>query len=131
MTLAGPLSGSAALTKAGSGTLAISGANSAFSGDTLVAGSTLRLASAQALISSAVTLADTAGVSLQLLADSTIASLAGSGTANSSVDLATFTLSTGNAADTAYAGVIGSSAGACQGAPSFAPPQDAPDPGRR
>ena len=91
--------------------LALTGQANPFNGPTQVVEGTLQLASAQALAHSAVTLADQAGVSLQLLADSTVASLSGTGAVNGTVDLGSFTLSTGDASDTGFAGVIGGAGG--------------------
>ncbi len=106
---AGSIGGTGGLTKAGAGTLALSGANS-YSGATMVNGGTLRLGAAGALPSgTAVTLANVAGAVLDLYGyNQTISSLSGGGSSGGSVSLgsATLTVGSGN-----YTGSIGGTGG--------------------
>ncbi|MFL6604683.1 MAG: autotransporter-associated beta strand repeat-containing protein [Steroidobacteraceae bacterium] len=112
-SFAGVLSGSGALTKAGTGTTTLAGANT-YTGATTISGGTLRLAGGSAIADvSAVTLANTAGVSLDLNGtDETIGSLAGGGTTGGNVTLGAGTLTTGaNNTSTTYSGSISGTGG--------------------
>ncbi len=107
------LIGSGGLTKTGSSTLALRGTNT-YSGATRVSAGLLELDNGFAIgDNSAVTLDNTAGVSLKLNnANEAIGSLAGGGTTGGNVDLQTFTLSTGgDNTSTAYAGVMSGTGG--------------------
>ena len=113
VTLAGNIASSntGGLTKAGAGTLTLSGTN-AYTGATTVSGGILRAGAAaggQAFGSnSAVTLANTAGVALDLNDfDQTIGSLAGGGTTGGNVTLGSATLTLGgDNTSTTFAGNI-------------------------
>ncbi len=56
-------------------------------------------------------MADVAGATLHLNADETIGSLAGGGTTGGNVELDTFTLTTGDAGNDTFAGVISGTGG--------------------
>ncbi|MDB5325192.1 MAG: Extracellular serine protease precursor, partial [Phycisphaerales bacterium] len=93
-------------------TMTISGANSNFAGATSVQAGTLSLGSSTALGSSALTLNNTSGATLNLISSTTIGSLAGGGTSGGNVTLGALTLSTGNNnANAAYAGAISGTGG--------------------
>jgi len=112
-SFSGLLSGTGGFTKAGTGTTTLSGVNT-YTGATAVSGGTLRLAGGSAIADvSAVTLANTAGVSLDLNGtDETIGSLAGGGATGGNVTLGTGTLTAGgNNTTTTYSGVISGTGG--------------------
>jgi autotransporter-associated beta strand protein len=112
-TFAGNISGMGGLTKQGSGTFTLSGANT-YSGPTTINAGILRAGGVNTFSpNSAVTLANTVGAALDLNGNNNqIASLAGGGGAGGNVTLGAGTLSTGaNNASTSYAGSI-SGAGA-------------------
>jgi autotransporter-associated beta strand protein len=113
-SFAGTLGGSGGrLTKDGSSTLILSGANT-YTGATTVGGGTLQAGAVNALsATSAVTLANATGANLALNNFSqTIGSLAGGGSNGGNVSLGSATLTTGgNASSTSYAGVISGSGG--------------------
>jgi fibronectin-binding autotransporter adhesin len=93
----------AALTKAGAGTMVLSGTNLYTGGTTINAGS-LTVAGGNALVdSSAVTLANTAGAVLTLNANETIGTLNGGGAAGGNVALGANTLTV---SDGTFAGAI-------------------------
>ncbi len=101
------------LTKLGANALILSGTNS-YSGATTVSGGILRAGSATAFsTNSAVTLANTAGVSLDLNGnDVSIGSLAGGGATGGNVTLGANTLTVGgNNASTSFGGVISGTGG--------------------
>ncbi|WP_052293836.1 Ig-like domain-containing protein [Azospirillum sp. B510] len=106
VTLSGVVSGSATLTKAGTGILTLSGNNS-HSGATTVSAGTLRASGGSAIgDGSAVTVAY--GAFLTLSASETIGSLAGAGT----VTLGAYTLTTGgNNTNTIFSGGIDGTGG--------------------
>ena len=101
---------SVALTKLGTGTLTLSGANT-YSGATTVNGGTLKAGiTTQAFgLNSAVTLANTIGATLDITGfANTIGSLTGGGTIGGNVTLGatTLTIGTDNTSPAAYAGII-------------------------
>lgn len=103
------LYGSSGISKAGNGTMLLSGSN-AYSGATTVAGGTLRAGSLQAFgNNSAVTLSNTPGVVLDLNGyNNSLGSMAGGG----SVTLGSATLTSGaNNSSTTYSGVISGTGG--------------------
>ncbi|GJE57434.1 autotransporter-associated beta strand repeat-containing protein [Methylobacterium thuringiense] len=104
---AGTIRGATALTKAGTGTLTLSGANS-HAGATTVSAGTLQAGAVNALsAASAVTVASTGRMDLNGF-NQTVASLAGAG----SVTLGSATLTTGGSnATTSYAGTISGTGG--------------------
>ena len=105
--------GTTGVTKAGTGTWTLSGANT-YTGATTVSAGTLTAGSTSAFgSSSAVTLANTAGVTLNLNGNAnTIGSLAGGGTTGGNVTLGSATLTTGGAnTSTSFAGVISGTGG--------------------
>jgi len=107
-TYAGDMTGTGALTKTGAGALTLSGTNT-YTGNTTISTGILRAGVNNALsTTTAVTLANTVGASLDLNNyDLTIGSLAGGGTTTrGSVTLGSGTLTTGNDSNTSYAGVI-------------------------
>ena len=109
---AGVISGSGGLVKQGSGSLSLSGANR-YSGATTVAAGALALQGGAALAdTSAVTLANAAGVRLLLLAPQTLGALAGGGAAGGELQLGAHTVRIGSdGSNSVFDGVI-SGAGA-------------------
>ncbi len=107
LTMSGDMTGTGGITKAGAGTLTLAGANT-YTGTTTINGGILSAGVANALgTSTAVSLANTAGVTFDLNNfDITIGSLAGGGTTGGNVTLGTGTLTTGDASSTIYAGTI-------------------------
>ncbi len=103
----GIIDGSGDFTKAGAGKLTLSGPNT-YTGATQVSGGILEANNLSALgDNSAVTLDNTAGVSLNLLSDLTIGSLAGGGSTGGNVSLGTSRLTAGAVGtSTTFAGVI-------------------------
>ena len=108
LTLSGAVSGANALTKAGAGTVKLSGTNSAFTGDVNVNAGTLQVENGSAVGNSAtVTLANTSGAVFQTVSNETIGELAGGGASGGQVSLnASTTLTTGTATGGTYAGSI-------------------------
>jgi autotransporter-associated beta strand protein len=104
--------GGGGLTKIGNGTLALGGANT-YSGPTVVNVGALNTAGGNAIGDlSAVSLADVAGVALNLGANEGVGSLAGGGASGGNVNLNANRLFIGaNNADTAYAGIISGTGG--------------------
>jgi fibronectin-binding autotransporter adhesin len=101
------------LTKDGSGTLVLGGAN-AYSGATTVSGGTLQAGATNVFsAASAFSLANTAGVVLDLNnANQTVGSLAGGGTTSGNVSLGSGTLTTGgNNTSTTFSGTISGTGG--------------------
>jgi autotransporter-associated beta strand protein len=118
VTWAGPIAGtagSAVLIKVGSGTLRLNSSTvaSTYAGETHIAVGTLQLAGGTALGDlSAVSLADSSGVTLSLLNSETIGSLAGVGANGGNVSLGGTTLTAGgNDRSTTYGGVISGGGG--------------------
>jgi fibronectin-binding autotransporter adhesin len=113
--VSGAISGSGGITKAGTGTYALSGANT-YTGATTVSGGVLMAGVASVANTSgafgnnsAITLANTAGVALDITGFNTqIGSLTGGGTTGGNVTLGAANLTVGgdNTSPTAYAGVI-------------------------
>ncbi|MBU6303342.1 MAG: autotransporter-associated beta strand repeat-containing protein [Verrucomicrobia bacterium] len=109
------------LTKEGAGTLTLSGTNT-YTGTTTVNAGNLILSGGSALANTgAVILANVAGANLQLNNNETIGSLAGGGTTGGNLNLQANTLTTGDATNTTFAGVISGSGGALvkQGSGTF------------
>ncbi|TWU48137.1 beta strand repeat-containing protein [Rubripirellula reticaptiva] len=93
---AGIIAGSGDLTKSGAGILKLSGQNT-YTGATTVSGGIAETSHASALgNNSAVTLNNTAGVTLNLLSELAIGSLTGGGTTGGNVSLGTSTLTIGD-----------------------------------
>lgn len=109
-TYAGSIIGTGGLTKQGSGTLTLSGAN-AYTGTTAINAGTLQVGGTAIVDSGAVVLQNTAGANLELLGDETIGSLAGGGAAGGNVLLNANTLTVGDATSTTYAGAISGTGG--------------------
>jgi autotransporter-associated beta strand protein len=112
-TYSGVLSGAGSIVKNGAGTLILSGLNT-YTGATTVNTGELRAGGTSAFgNTSAVTLANTAGVVLNLNNNNTtLGSLAGGGTTGGNVSLGSGTLTVGgNNTSTAYAGVISGTGG--------------------
>ena len=111
-TFSGVMSGTGGLTKQGAGIFTLSGANT-YTGATTINAGTLRVAGGAAIAdTSAVTLANVAGATLDLNGtNETIGSLAGGGAAGGNVTLGAGTLTTGIATNTTYTGVISGSGG--------------------
>ena len=106
LVLSGVVSGSNALEKTGSGTLELQGTNT-FSGSTAINGGTLRVANGSAIADTAsVSLANTSGAVFELLASETIGDLSGGGASGGNVSLNANTLTTGDASNTTFSGVI-------------------------
>ncbi len=107
-TLTGPgrIVGSIGLTKTGAGTTTLTTTNT-FTGGTTVSNGVLEVGGGLALADSGVvTLANTAGVIFRLNASETIGELTGGGATGGNVDLQANTLTTGDANNVAFGGVI-------------------------
>ncbi len=100
----GSVTGTGGLTKTGAGVLTLSGSNS-YSGTTTISGGTLRAAGGSAIgDASQVTLANTVGVLLDLVADEAIGNLSGGGANGGNVALNANTLSVNQSGNTTFAG---------------------------
>ena len=112
---------SGGLTKNGTGTLTLSGANT-YTGLTTVNNGTLALSGGTAIADvGAVSLANVPGATLLLNASETIGSLAGGGVLGGTVSLGANTLTTGDAGTTTFAGALSGAGGQVvkQGAGTF------------
>ncbi len=110
-TFAGIASGTGALTKLGAGTLTLSGANT-YTGPTTINAGTLRASGGTAIAdTSQVTLANIAGVSLDLTANETIGNLSGGGATGGNVTLNANTLTVNEAGATTFAGIANGAGG--------------------
>ncbi len=110
-TYSGAIGGTGGLTKTGAGVLTLSGANT-YTGATTINGGTLRAAGGNAIAdASQVTLANTAGATLDLANDEAIGNLSGGGTTGGNVTLNGNTLTVNAAAGTTYAGLLSGSGG--------------------
>jgi autotransporter-associated beta strand protein len=108
-TLSGAITGTASLTKQGSGTLTFNTVQKAYTGTTTISAGTLRAGATNMLpTSSAFSLANAAGVILNLNnSNQTIASLEGGGSTGGTISLGVGTLTLGgNNASTIYSGAI-------------------------
>ena len=100
------------LIKAGAGTLLLSGANT-YTGTTTNNLGTLALSGGSAIANTgAVTLANVAGVILDVQVSETIGSLSGGGTTGGNVTLGSNTLTLGDATNTTFSGIISGVGGA-------------------
>jgi autotransporter-associated beta strand protein len=116
ITLGNAISGTGALTQAGTGTLTLSSTSNTYSGTTTISAGTFQAGATNALsANSAVSLANVASAILNLNNfNNSIASLAGGGTTGGNVTLGSGTLTIANAingSSTAYAGVISGTGG--------------------
>ena len=112
-TYSGVMSGTGGLIKAGAGIFTLSGANT-YTGATAINAGTLQVAGGAAIAdTSAVTLANVAGATLDLNGTSeTIGSLAGGGAAGGNVALGAGTLTMGgNNGTTTYTGILSGTGG--------------------
>ena len=112
-TYSGIMSGTGGLTKAGTGIFTFSGANT-YTGATVINAGTLQVAGGAAIAdTSAVSLANVAGTTLDLNGtNETIGSLAGGGATGGNVSLGVGTLTTGgNNTSTTYSGVMSGTGG--------------------
>ena len=100
------------LTKTGTGTLVLKGANT-YDGTTTINGGTLEVSGGSAISDAgAVSLANTAGVTFKLSGNETIGSLSGGGTTGGNVDLQANKLTAGGAnTSTSFGGVISGTGG--------------------
>jgi autotransporter-associated beta strand protein len=109
----GTISGSGSLTKIGSGALTLAGTN-AYSGSTAISSGVLSISGGTALPdTTAVTIANTAGATLELYASETIGSFAGGGATGGGISIlnsATLTAG-GDHSSTTFAGTISGSGG--------------------
>ena len=110
-TISGKITGafSLSITNSGTSTLVLSGAND-YTGPTLLNAGTLDLAGGAAIVNTgSVTISNVAGATLKLSASETIGSLTGG--ALSAVNLQANTLTTGDATDSSFAGIINGTGG--------------------
>jgi autotransporter-associated beta strand protein len=106
-TYGGAISGTGSVVKSGAGTLTLTGSNS-FTGTVTISAGTLALSGGSAIADgTTVSLANTAGATLQLNGSETIGALSGGGSTGGNVNLQSFTLTTGGAnSDTTFGGAI-------------------------
>jgi len=110
-TFSGVASGTGGLTKAGTGALTLSGANT-YTGTTTISAGTLTAAGGSAIAdTSQVTLANTAGATLNLANSETIGNLSGGGATGGNVTLGANTLTVNEAGTTTYGGIISGTGG--------------------
>ena len=102
----GETGGSWGIIKTGAGTLILSGTNTYTGGTTINAGTLIASGGNAIGDMGTVAIADVAGATLQLDADETIGSLSGGGTTGGEVNLQANTLTTGDAGNTTFSGVI-------------------------
>ena len=107
LTMSGGVGGGNALTKTGSGTLTLSGANS-FSGTTTIGSGTLAITNGSAIANSGVvTLSNVSGATFAVNASETIGSLQGGGTTGGNVSIASGqTLTVAETGSQTFGGVI-------------------------
>jgi autotransporter-associated beta strand protein len=103
-TFAGAMVGTGGLTKAGAGSLTLSGTNT-YTGTTTVSAGNLTLSGASAIANTGAVNLDTSGANLTLSANVAIGSLAG--VTGTTVNLGSHTLTSGEANNTALAGALG------------------------
>ena len=110
-TISAALAGSVGLNKTTTDTVTLSGAN-LYTGTTTVSAGTLILSGGAAIVNTgAVSMAPTAGATLQLNASERIGSLSGGAPAGGNVNLQGFTLTVGDSNNTTYAGALSGSGG--------------------
>ncbi len=111
-TFSGAIGGTTGgLTKAGTGTLTLSGANT-YGGTTTINAGTLTVAGGSAIPdASQVTLTNVAGATLNLAASETVGNLSGGGALGGNVALGANTLTVNQTAATTYTGAIGGTGG--------------------
>ena len=110
-TYSGVMSGTGGLTKAGAGAMTLSGANT-YTGATTINAGTLRASGGSAIAdTSAVTLANVAGATLDLANDETIGNLSTGGATGGNITLNANTLTVNEAGTTTYSGAISGTGG--------------------
>ncbi len=107
-TFAGVISGTGSLTKQGSGTFTLSGANT-YTGQTTINAGTLSVSGGSALADTGAVNVAAAGATFDLASSETIGSL--TGVAGSALTLNANTLTTGDASNTTFAGVLSGTGG--------------------
>jgi len=112
VTIGTSISGTSGLNKAGSGKLVLSG-TSAYTGATTISGGTLTAGSSNIFSTNSIfSLANTAGVTLDLAGyNNTVGGLSGGGSTGGNVTLGSGTLTIASSANATYSGVIAGSGG--------------------
>ncbi len=112
-TYSGAISGTGSVTQEGSGATVILSESNSYTGTTTISAGTLQAGGANVFSSSsAVSLANTSGATLNLNTHAnTISSLSGGGTSGGGVLITSTTLTVGDSTSTTYAGVISGSSG--------------------